>query len=135
LATENVGHDHADRFFQPPAGTGFNAAAPHLQNYRRIYAASETRSAETGATADLDAYLSLYEEIGARHVVLKARDVETTFGFKIANETVADFCKAQVHAISGLPVSIRTRVLQRWQNSTMPFARSDCAGSTSSVSN
>ena len=82
-------------FSSRPPAPGFNAAAPHLQNYRRIYAASETRSAETGATADLDAYLSLYEEIGARHVVLKARDVETTFGFKIANETVADFCKAQ----------------------------------------
>ena len=82
-------------FSSRPPAPSFNAAAPHLQNYRRIYAASETRSAETGATSDIDAYLSLYEEIGARHVVLKARDVETTFGFKIANETVADFCKAQ----------------------------------------
>jgi predicted TIM-barrel fold metal-dependent hydrolase len=81
-------------FSSRPPAPDFNAAAPHLQNYRRIYAASETRSARP-ATADLDAYLSLYEEIGARHVVLKARDVETTFGFKIANETVADFCKAQ----------------------------------------
>ena len=31
--------------------------------------------------------------LGARHVVVKARDLETTFGFRIRNEDVAAFCR------------------------------------------
>jgi predicted TIM-barrel fold metal-dependent hydrolase len=81
-------------FSSRPPAPGFNPPAPHLQNYRRVYAASERRSAESSAAADVEAYLATYEALGARHVVLKARDVETTFGFRIANETVADFCRA-----------------------------------------
>ena len=34
----------------------------------------------------------MYEQLGARHVVIKARDLETTFGFRIRNEDVAAFC-------------------------------------------
>jgi hypothetical protein len=81
-------------FSSRPPAPGFNPPAPHLQNYRRVYAASERRSAESSAAADVETYLATYEALGARHVVLKARDVETTFGFRIANETVADFCRA-----------------------------------------
>ncbi len=80
-------------FSSRPPTAEFNPPAPHLQNYRRIYAASEQRSAQSSAAGDVDAYLATYEALNTRHVVLKARDVETTFGFKIANETVADFCR------------------------------------------
>lgn len=51
-------------------------------------------SKETGPEA-LKAYLAAYDAVDARHVVVKARDLETTFGFKIANEDVAAFCTAQ----------------------------------------
>ncbi|RWP21543.1 MAG: amidohydrolase, partial [Mesorhizobium sp.] len=79
-------------FSSRPPSPGFTAAAPHLQNYRRVYSASEKHSAGSEAARDLQSYLATYERLGARHVVLKARDVETTFGLKISNETVAAFC-------------------------------------------
>lgn len=81
-------------FSSRPPAAGFSPPAPHLANYRRVYAASERRSADSGAATDLESYLEAYDRLDARHVVLKARDVETTFGFKIANETVADFCNS-----------------------------------------
>lgn len=80
-------------FSSRPPIEAFNPPAPHLRNYRRVYEASEKRSASSNAARDLTAYLQTYEQLGARHVVLKARDLTTTFGFKIANETVADFCR------------------------------------------
>lgn len=80
-------------FSSRPPLPEFSPPAPHLQNYRRVYEASERRSAASTAAQDLESYLQTYEELGTRHVVLKARDIETTFGFKIANETVASFCK------------------------------------------
>lgn len=69
--------------------------APHLANYRRVYRASEQASgADTGAAADpLAVYLKTYEVHNARHVVVKARDLETTFNFRIRNEDVAAFCR------------------------------------------
>ncbi|MEO8280854.1 MAG: amidohydrolase family protein, partial [Ideonella sp.] len=41
----------------------------------------------------LSEYLAMYERNNARHVVIKARDLETTFNFRIRNEDVAAFCK------------------------------------------
>jgi uncharacterized protein len=79
-------------FSSRPPLAEFNPPAPHLQNYRRVYAASERRSSASAAAGDLDAYLAAYDALDARHVVLKARDIETTFGFKIPNELVAGFC-------------------------------------------
>lgn len=81
-------------FSSRPPSPGFSVAAPHLQNYRRVYEASEKLSADSDAAKDLQGYLDTYERLAARHVVVKARDVETTFGFKISNETVAAFCTA-----------------------------------------
>ena len=80
-------------FSSRPPHPGFTPPAPHLQNYRRVYLASESRSAASGAGQGLDSWLAAYEALGARHVVLKARDLTTTFGFKIPNETVADFIR------------------------------------------
>lgn len=66
----------------------------HLANYRRVYGASEAAVGEAQArSADpLADWLADYERLGAEHVVIKARDLETTFGLKIRNEDVAAFC-------------------------------------------
>jgi len=66
--------------------------APHLNNYRRVYNASEKAAGESGHSS-LGEYLATYDRVGARHVVIKARDLETTFGLCIANEDVAAFCQ------------------------------------------
>ena len=75
---------------KPPV-PAFDKTGPHLKNYRRVYEASET-AAEAGPHA-LDEYLAMYDRLDARHVVVKARDLETTFGFRIRNEDVAAFCR------------------------------------------
>lgn len=68
----------------------------HLANYRRVYKASESRvDKPADEAAALKKYLDTYEKLGAKHVVVKARDNETTFGLKVKNEDVAAFCKAQ----------------------------------------
>ena len=80
---------------KPPI-PAFDKSGPHLENYRRVYRASEDLVTDRSVGPEqLDAYLAMYERLGARHVVVKARDLETTFGFKIANEDVAAFCRAQ----------------------------------------
>lgn len=81
-------------FSSRPPHPDFAPPAPHLQNYRRVYQASESRSAASGAAQGLDSWLQTYETLQARHVVLKARDLTTTFGFRIPNEVVADFIRA-----------------------------------------
>jgi uncharacterized protein len=68
--------------------------APHLSNYRRVYRASESASASMKESADpLGDYLAMYEKMNARHVVIKAKDVESTFGLRIRNEDIAAFCR------------------------------------------
>jgi predicted TIM-barrel fold metal-dependent hydrolase len=75
------------RAFNPPQ-------TAHLANYRRVYAQSESRVEKPASEkAALAKYLKTYEKLGARHVVVKARDNETTFGLKVKNEDVAAFCK------------------------------------------
>ena len=74
------------RAFNPPQ-------TQHLQNYRRVYAMSEARVEKPkDEKAALAKYLGSYEKLGATHVVVKARDNETTFGLKVRNEDVAAFC-------------------------------------------
>jgi Predicted metal-dependent hydrolase of the TIM-barrel fold len=67
--------------------------APHLANYRRVYQASEAQVHATQGEDALAGYLATYDRLGARAVVIKARDLESTFGVKIANEDVAQFCR------------------------------------------
>ena len=75
------------RAFNPPQ-------TAHLANYRRVYAKSEARVEKpVSEKMALAKYLKSYEKLGARHVVVKARDNETTFGLKVANEDVAAFCQ------------------------------------------
>ncbi|MHB2263624.1 amidohydrolase family protein [Aliihoeflea sp. PC F10.4] len=62
----------------------------HLTNYNRVY--SSVYDAD-GEGAKLETYLAEYDRLNASHVVIKARDLESTFGSKISNEDVAEFCK------------------------------------------
>lgn len=80
-------------FSSRPPIAPFNRPAPHLDNYRRVYRSSEAQVAQSAGAEPLREYLAAYERLDARCVVIKARDVETTFGFKIANEDVAAFCR------------------------------------------
>jgi predicted TIM-barrel fold metal-dependent hydrolase len=76
-------------FFNPPR-------KEHLANYRRIYSNSEKRSArdeQKNGPEALKDWFAMYDRVGADHIVIKARDLETTFGLKIRNEDVAAFCK------------------------------------------
>ncbi|MDR5746584.1 amidohydrolase family protein [Caballeronia sp. LZ029] len=81
-------------FSSRPPSLQFDGPATHLANYRRVYESTEREAADAGDGDPLDAYLETYERLGARHVVLKARDLSSTFGVKISNESVADFCRA-----------------------------------------
>lgn len=80
---------------RPPLPEFTVSGAQHLSNYRRVYAASEAQVDKEVGPEALQAYLDTYERLGAQAVVLKARDVETTFGLKISNEDVAAFCRQQ----------------------------------------
>lgn len=66
--------------------------AEHLANYRRVYQRTETEVKTRVSDDPLQSYLATYERLGATAVVLKARDLTSTFGFKIANADVARFC-------------------------------------------
>lgn len=76
-----------------PPTPEFNPQSGHLANYRRVYQSTETKSGSSDAAQDLDAWLRMYDDLGVQHVVLKARDLTTTFGFRIRNEDVAAFCR------------------------------------------
>lgn len=60
----------------------------HLSNYDRIY----SNTATSVDAPDLQGYLDAYEKVGADKVVIKARDLESTFGTVISNDDVASFC-------------------------------------------
>lgn len=77
---------------RPPVPAFAQTATTHLQRYRHVYQASEKAA---GTQDDLDTYLAIYDSLDAAHIVVKARDLETTFGWRISNEDVAAFCKEQ----------------------------------------
>ncbi|MDI3381381.1 amidohydrolase family protein [Xenophilus aerolatus] len=79
---------------RPPLPQFMPTGAAHLSNYRRVYAGSESLVRKDVGDEALDDYLATYDRLGATTVVLKARDLESTFGFKISNEDVAAFCQA-----------------------------------------
>lgn len=81
---------------RPPAPEFDTSQVPGLRNYRRVYRQSEARTAHEARTGDeaLARYLSVYDRLGARAVVVKARDSSSTFGALIRNEDVARFCAA-----------------------------------------
>lgn len=77
---------------RPPVPEFAQTGSSHLTRYRSIYASSERAVGDRDAhtLADL---IAMYDGVGAEHVVVKARDLETTFGWRISNEDVAKFCK------------------------------------------
>lgn len=81
-------------FNSRPPLPAFKANATHLSNYRRVYQASEAHVERADAPDALEKYLATYERLRAQYVVVKAKDVETTFGLKVPNETIAEFCRA-----------------------------------------
>jgi predicted TIM-barrel fold metal-dependent hydrolase len=83
-------------FNSRPPIPAFQPQAAHLRNYRRVYQASE--SAVEGGLAE---YLAAYERVGAERVVVKAKDVESTFGLKVPNEAVARFCAEHAPRFTG----------------------------------
>lgn len=77
---------------RPPVPAFAQTSAGHLQRYRQVYETSEKATAGQDSFAD---YLAAYDALGAEHIVVKARDLETTFGWRISNEDVAAFCREQ----------------------------------------
>ncbi|GAA5233217.1 amidohydrolase [Verticiella sediminum] len=82
-------------FSSKPPTPEFQDKGSHMANYNRVYQA--TKGAVSAAREQSDAsalaqYLDAYERTGAKHVVLKGRDLESTYGFKVSNEDVAAFC-------------------------------------------
>lgn len=77
---------------RPPVPEFTQSNSSHLQRYRSVYAASE-RAAEESGTDSFAEFLTAYDNVGAQHIVVKARDLETTFGWRISNEDVARFCR------------------------------------------
>jgi predicted TIM-barrel fold metal-dependent hydrolase len=78
-------------------------AGPHMQGYDRVYAQSykAAKRDEIGPDA-LSEYLALYERVDAKYVVIKARDCERTLGYRVRNETVAEFCRTHSPRFIGL---------------------------------
>ena len=78
-------------FYSKPPLPEFRAKPRHMSNYDRVYGGA---AVEYGAvTETLDAYLANYDSLGFDRVVVHASDSETTFGLKISNELVAEFCR------------------------------------------
>jgi predicted TIM-barrel fold metal-dependent hydrolase len=82
-------------FNSRPPISAFTPGAAHLANYRKVYRASESEAAKSVEGDPLASYLAAYESAGVERVVVKAKDVETTFGIKASNEAIAEFCAAQ----------------------------------------
>jgi predicted TIM-barrel fold metal-dependent hydrolase len=80
-------------FASRPPLPEFSKTGTHLGNYRKVYEKSEKLTAPHSDADALADYFAMYDRVGANVVVLKARDLETTFGFAIANDDVAAFCK------------------------------------------
>ncbi|TCG09614.1 amidohydrolase [Paraburkholderia steynii] len=80
-------------FSSRPPSLQFDGPASHLANYRRVYEGTERQVTDSDGIDPVADYLATYERLNARHVVLKARDLGSTFGVKISNEDVAAFCR------------------------------------------
>lgn len=78
---------------KPPI-PAFDISPPHLATYGRVYASSKV-AVNDEVKIGLSEYLKTYDNVDAKHIVVKAKDTESTFGVKISNEDVADFCNRQ----------------------------------------
>jgi hypothetical protein len=77
----------------------------HLANYSRIYERA-TATAESESAQFLDRpfadYLRFLDGLGIDRIVVKARDIESTFGLKIPNEAVASLVQAHPSRVIGV---------------------------------
>jgi predicted TIM-barrel fold metal-dependent hydrolase len=76
---------------------------PHLANYNRIYQRS-TEQSETAQFADrpFAEFVRFLDQQGVGRFVVKARDIETTFGLRIPNEAVAELVRQYPDRIVGV---------------------------------
>jgi predicted TIM-barrel fold metal-dependent hydrolase len=81
-------------FASRPPLPEFIVQSAHMSNYRRVYSSSESLVGKDVGENALAEYIAMYDRIGAAHVVIKARNAQSTMGFKVTNEDVARFCKA-----------------------------------------
>lgn len=79
-------------FSSRPPLPQFSKSAAHLANYRRVYANSEQLVRSTEGPDAFANYMSNYDALDTRAVVIRGKDVETTFNFKIDNSEVAQLC-------------------------------------------
>src|SRR5690606_22471199 len=56
---------------RPPAPECAQSKATPRANYRRVYAASESKVADAAGAGTMSDYLAMYDRAGARHVVVK----------------------------------------------------------------
>ncbi|MFP3562900.1 amidohydrolase family protein [Paraburkholderia sp. SIMBA_030] len=80
-------------FASRPPLAEFKVQTSHMDNYRRVYRHSESAVASQESASSLASYLEMYDRLQASRVVLKARDARSTMGFRVPNETVAQFCR------------------------------------------
>jgi len=75
----------------------------HLQNYKRIYGKTSEK-AESGRFEGkpLDVFLNFLDGLGITRFVVKARDIETTFGLKIPNESIAELVRSYPDRVIGI---------------------------------
>lgn len=109
---------------RPPIAEVSLAPATHLQNYDRVYADPPDAPAERDT---LGHYIATYDALAAEHVVIKARDLQSTFGVKLANELWRHSAATMAHAISASPVWIRTRAWPPCANWSTRSGTSGCA--------
>ncbi len=80
-------------FSSKPPVPSFEDRGGHMANYNRVYSSTKAATADAAETQQkLQKYLATYENLAARHVVLKARDLRSSYGFRVSNEDVATFC-------------------------------------------
>ena len=80
-------------FNSRPPIKAFDTGASHLKNYRRVYKRTEGEVGRGHGKDAVATYLATYQRLGVERVLIKAKDVETTFGVKSPNEDVAGFCR------------------------------------------
>jgi len=87
---------------RPPLDEHVNSG-PHLAGYGRVYASGyKAADKDRLGPEALQEFLATYDRINARHVLIRARDSETTHGHKVSNETVAEFCRAHAPRFIGM---------------------------------
>lgn len=92
----------------PPTRELGRRPSPHMAHYNSVFAKSLAQAQHESATGtarcedELASYLAMYDQLGIDRVVIRARDVESTFDEKVNNETVAAFCQAHAPRFVGL---------------------------------